>query len=74
MERRQVITSLCALLGIGRPSSTAAALRRPISKNSTRCEVSEYAVGQRHALPSPEPLPRRAPSIEPTQTSASAQE
>jgi hypothetical protein len=41
MERRYLLTSLCAFLG-GRGSAVARMNSRPpISKNSTRCEVSE---------------------------------
>jgi hypothetical protein len=41
MRRRQMIASLGALLGAGR--ARAAAPQEIISKNSTRCEVSEMA-------------------------------
>jgi hypothetical protein len=43
MERRQIIRSFWALLAAG-GSAGARVMERPqISKNSTRCEVSEYA-------------------------------
>jgi hypothetical protein len=43
MERRRLIKSLCALLGAGAPATAAAESKPSISKNSTRCEVSERA-------------------------------
>ena len=42
MERRQVITSLCAFLGAGAASRRGRRRSRTISKNSTRSEVSEH--------------------------------
>jgi hypothetical protein len=69
MERRQVITSLCALLGLGGRAGAAAQpkpkiSKNRISKNSTPCAVSEQARAAR---------PTRGPSIESKQNSTSPQ-
>jgi hypothetical protein len=63
MERRKVITSLCAVLGGTAAAKTA---QREISKNSSRSEVSEYACAVSE--------PTRGSSIEPRQKSASSLE
>jgi len=70
MERRQVITSLCALLGLGARAGAAAEpqakiSKNTISKNSTPSAVSEQARAA---------LARRGPSIASTQNSTSPRE
>ena len=69
MERRQVITSLCTLLGLGGTAAAKPSISSAISKTSTPCEVSEYARAAREAQ-SP---PTGGPSSAPTQKSASPQ-
>ncbi len=57
MDRRKILAFAVSALGIG---SAAAKPRRPaISKNSTRCEVSELAKAEAPQLlrPTPVPLP-----------------
>lgn len=67
MERRQVIASLWAFLGVSASARTTGQTKPAISKNSTRSEVSDYAQGS-------EPLPTRVPSTASTQTSTSPPE
>jgi hypothetical protein len=67
MERRQVIASLWAFLGVSASARTMEQAKPAISKNSTRSELSDYVQG-------PQPLPTRVPSIASTQKSTSPSE
>lgn len=79
MERRRILKSLFALLGAGGSARAAKAPRLPISKNSTRCQVSEFAQAAMDGVETQDStevhlLSTRAPNIAPTQKSASSQD
>ena len=68
MERRKVIASLGACLGLSETMAAETAEKREISKNSTPSEVSEYARTVTLHRPTPDS------SIEPRQKSMSSPE
>jgi hypothetical protein len=69
MKRRQVITSLGAFVSLGIKSvgvTAAPNLNTAISKNSTRCEVSEFA-GESSTPPGPNSEPIQKSEYNPDQ-------
>jgi hypothetical protein len=54
-NRRSILSSLLGVLGASAAGAASSRASRPISKSSTRCEITEAASGPSHV--SPESLP-----------------
>jgi hypothetical protein len=65
MERRKVITSFCAFFGLGGSLASAAPSKPVISKDSTRCQISEYLQSAGAATRGPNSAPTQTPASRP---------
>jgi hypothetical protein len=65
MDRRKVITSLSAFFGLGGSVAGATQSQPVISKNSTRCEISEFVKGAGGAKRGPNTAATQIPASRP---------